>query len=213
MPSAIAAGDVVTLRAGCDKQFSTCREKFLNAVNFRGFPHIPGDDFVLSYARSGDPRMMAEAATPATEASMIEREMIAQMARGWIGTPYLHQASVKGVGTDCLGLVRGVWREIFDGEPESVPPYAPGWAEAGAGETLVAAARRHLDEIATDAFGAGDVLLFRFRPHLPARHAGIATSATHMIHAQDHAKVSEIALSPWWRRRLSHAFRFPGVAA
>jgi uncharacterized phage protein (TIGR02218 family) len=55
LPYAIENGDRVVLKAGCDKQFSTCRGKFANAVNFRGFPHIPGDDFVLTYANSGDP--------------------------------------------------------------------------------------------------------------------------------------------------------------
>ena len=44
-----------------------------------------------------------------------------------------------------------------------------------------------------------------------AKHAGIASSATRMIHAQEDACVSEIHLSGWWRRHLSHAFRFPGV--
>jgi uncharacterized phage protein (TIGR02218 family) len=39
------------LRAGCDRQFATCRAKFGNALRFRGFPHMPGDDFVLSYAQ------------------------------------------------------------------------------------------------------------------------------------------------------------------
>jgi uncharacterized phage protein (TIGR02218 family) len=52
---AIAPGDRLTLKAGCDKQFATCRAKFANGINFRGFPHIPGDDFVLTYANSGDP--------------------------------------------------------------------------------------------------------------------------------------------------------------
>lgn len=51
----IAAGDTLTLRAGCDKQFATCRTKFGNGLNFRGFPHIPGGDFALSYATQGDP--------------------------------------------------------------------------------------------------------------------------------------------------------------
>ena len=50
----IAAGDTFTVTAGCDKLFSTCQAKFANAVNFRGFPHMPGNDFVLSYARAGD---------------------------------------------------------------------------------------------------------------------------------------------------------------
>ena len=38
------------------------------------------------------------------------REQIVAAARGWVGTPYRHQASLKGIGADCLGLVRGVWR-------------------------------------------------------------------------------------------------------
>ncbi len=45
-------------------------------------------------------------------------------ARNWLGTPYRHQASVKGVGADCLGLVRGVWREVAGEEPETVPAYS-----------------------------------------------------------------------------------------
>lgn len=51
---AIAAGDAFTVTAGCDKRFETCRDKFGNSLNFRGFPHIPGNDRVLSGARAGD---------------------------------------------------------------------------------------------------------------------------------------------------------------
>ena len=43
-------------------------------------------------------------------------------ARLWTGTPYHHQASLRGVGCDCLGLVRGVWRDLYGAEPETVPP-------------------------------------------------------------------------------------------
>lgn len=52
---AVSPGDTFAIRAGCDKQFSTCKTKFANGVNFRGFPHMPGDDFVLTYARRDDP--------------------------------------------------------------------------------------------------------------------------------------------------------------
>ena len=55
MSQQIAAGDSFSITAGCDKQFSTCREKFDNILNFRGFPHIPGNDFVVSYPNSDDP--------------------------------------------------------------------------------------------------------------------------------------------------------------
>jgi uncharacterized phage protein (TIGR02218 family) len=51
---ALAAGDAFVIRAGCDKQFATCKAKFGNVVNFRGFPHMPGDDAVLRYANRGD---------------------------------------------------------------------------------------------------------------------------------------------------------------
>jgi uncharacterized phage protein (TIGR02218 family) len=55
MPQPIAAGDTFTVTAGCDKRFATCRDKFDNVVNFRGFPHIPGNDFVVSYPLQGEP--------------------------------------------------------------------------------------------------------------------------------------------------------------
>jgi len=52
-PEPIALSDAFTVTAGCDKRFSTCRDRFANAVNFRGFPHIPGNDFVISYPVPG----------------------------------------------------------------------------------------------------------------------------------------------------------------
>ena len=142
---------------------------------------------------------------------MTQRDDIVAAARGWIGTPYLHQASLKGIGTDCLGLVRGVWREVMGAEPEAPPAYQPGWAEMGGGEAMAEAARRHLVEIPCTDYRAGDVLLFRWRPQLPAKHAGIAVSPDAMVHAQEGAAVTEVALSDWWRRHLACAFRFPEV--
>lgn len=55
MPQPIAVGDTFTVTAGCDKRFATCHDKFANVVNFRGFPHIPGNDFVVSYPVAGAP--------------------------------------------------------------------------------------------------------------------------------------------------------------
>lgn len=139
------------------------------------------------------------------------REQIVATARTWIGTPYRHQASLKGVGCDCLGLVRGVWRDVFGDEPERAPPYSPDWAEAMRQETLAQAAARHLEPVACAAFLPGDVLLFRWRAHLPAKHAAIVSADDFMIHAHDGAAVAEVALAPWWRRRLAYAFRFPNL--
>ena len=108
--------------------------------------------------------------------------------------------------------MRGVWRAVIGAEPERAPPYAPDWAEAASGEPLADAAARHLAPIDRDAFRDGDVLLFRWRANLPAKHAAIVTAAAPMVHAHDGAAVAEVAMAPWWRRRLAYAFRFPGVA-
>jgi NlpC/P60 family putative phage cell wall peptidase len=132
-------------------------------------------------------------------------------ARSWIGTPYRHQGSLKGVGCDCLGLVRGVWRACYGEEPEALPPYAADWAEARGGEPLVKAAQRHLVEVDVKEFGPGDVLLFRWRNGYTAKHLAIATSTQRMVHAHDGAAVAEVAIAPWWRRRLAFAFRFPAT--
>ncbi len=50
----VLPGDQLSVFAGCDRLFSTCRNKFSNAANFQGFPHVPGSGFLLSYPRSGD---------------------------------------------------------------------------------------------------------------------------------------------------------------
>ena len=132
-------------------------------------------------------------------------------ARSWIGTPYRHQASLKGVGCDCLGLVRGVWRTLYGEEPERMPAYSRDWAEASLRETLAEAGTRHLMPVARDAMQPGDVVLFRWRTGFVAKHAAILTSETAMVHAHDGAAVAEVAFAPWWRRRLAYVFRFPGV--
>ncbi len=53
MPEVIATGDTFAVSAGCDKRFATCRDRFANAANLRGFPHIPGNDFVIASPDAG----------------------------------------------------------------------------------------------------------------------------------------------------------------
>ncbi len=116
---------------------------------------------------------------------------------------------MKGIGCDCLGLVRGVWREAIGPEPEAMPAYSPDWAEAGGCEMLAETASRHMTPVALHDMRAGDLVLFRWRRHLPAKHAGLLSHDDHFIHAQDGAAVCEAALTPWWRRRIAYVFRFP----
>ena len=140
---------------------------------------------------------------------MISRNDIVSVARKWLGTPYQHQASLRGVGCDCLGLIRGVWRELIGPEPEPMRPYSQDWAEAGGEETLLAVGETHFEKV--DDWRPGDVLLFRFRDGVPAKHLAIATASDRMIHSHDRACVAEVAIIPFWRRRIVCAFRFPGV--
>ncbi len=153
---------------------------------------------------------------------MIARSDIVAAARSWVGTPYHHQASLKGTGCDCLGLIRGVWRELNGPEPEAMPAYTKDWNEAQGAEELLAAAERHLLRVARpEAAAIGDVVVFRIRTPGPAKHAGIICAlpasgplereGPRMVHAQEGVGVVEVSLSSWWRRRIVAAFRFPGV--
>lgn len=128
----------------------------------------------------------------------------------WVGTPYRHQASSKGVGCDCLGLVRGIWSGLYGRALEEPGAYASDWAEAGGEERLLSAARRHFEEKRLAEIGQGDLILFRWRPHLPVKHVGVLAGETYFIHAYEGAgAVVRSALVPQWRGRLAAAFAFP----
>ena len=133
-------------------------------------------------------------------------------ARGWIGTPYRHQASARGAGADCLGLVRGVWRGVYGAEPEVVPAYTANWAEPAREEVLWRAALRHLVPRAGRVPRPGDVILFRMRDGAVAKHLGIAAggpSAASFIHAYCGHGVVESPLSAPWARRIVACLAFP----
>ena len=141
----------------------------------------------------------------------MSRDDIVAEARTWVGTPYRHQASEKGIGADCLGLIRGVWRSAIGPEPEAVPPYTPGWAEALREEALLEAAQRHLIEIPMQTAQAGDVLLFRMGLGHPVKHCAILSGDDLILHAYWGRAVCETRLVPWWKRRRAGAFSFPGL--
>ncbi|GGL62237.1 NlpC/P60 family protein [Wenxinia marina] len=138
---------------------------------------------------------------------------IVAAARGWIGTPYRHQQSVRGAGCDCLGLVRGVWREVCGPEPAQVPPYSRDWAEPQGEERLWRAAGLYLAERPKDApTRPGDILLFRMRDRAVAKHLGIAaeiSSGATFVHAYSGHGVVESRLTSPWARRIVARFAFP----
>lgn len=141
------------------------------------------------------------------------RARVIEEARAWIGTPYRHQASCKAVGADCLGLIRGIWRHLFAEEPEILPAYSSDWAEAEGKEALLEAAGRHMIACPLDAAEPGDMLVFRWRPQLPAKHVGILMPGNRLCHAYQAAgAVVDVPLAEAWRERLAGAFVFPARA-
>lgn len=134
-------------------------------------------------------------------------------ARSWLGTAYRHQASVKGEGADCLGLVRGVWRETVGREPEETPAYQPDWAEVSEAETLLEAARRWLVEKPIAEMQPGDVLMFRMVEGAPVKHCAILSDVEgpepRMIHAYWGRAVVESWMGSWWKKRLAAVFAWP----
>jgi NlpC/P60 family putative phage cell wall peptidase len=136
-------------------------------------------------------------------------ERVIAAARSWLGTPYHDQASVKGVGCDCLGLVRGVWREVVGPEPLAQPPYSRDWGETGTREPLAEAARQVMPELPVTAVTPGALVLFRMRSGAVAKHCGIVTAPDRFVHAYERTGVVEVALDLAWRRRIAFAFLFP----
>lgn len=132
-------------------------------------------------------------------------------ARRWIGTPYVHQQAVRGAGSDCLGLIRGIWRALYGAEPATPPAYSMDWDEPQGAEVLWAAAQAHLVP-AQPGLAPGQVLLFRMRDGAVAKHLGVvsAVGATpRFIHAYTGHGVIESPLSAPWQRRLAARFDFP----
>lgn len=149
--------------------------------------------------------------TAISKVTTLTRADVIAAASAWLGTPYVHQASAKGAGCDCLGLIRGVWRDLYGAEPELPPAYTPDWNERRKDEPLLSAARRNLVEKHTRDVEAGDIIIFRVARDGPAKHCGIATSPNAFIHAYAGRAVVESWMNRWWRQRIAGVFTFPGV--
>jgi NlpC/P60 family putative phage cell wall peptidase len=116
-------------------------------------------------------------------------------ARDWLGTPYHDQASVRGVGCECLGLIRGVWRELYGPEPLPLPPYSRDWGETGTREPLAEAARQVMVEIPVADIVPGALILFRMRTGAVAKHCGILVERDRFVHSYERTGVVEEPLT------------------
>lgn len=141
--------------------------------------------------------------------SLVKTEDIVRITREWIGTPFHHQASLKGVGCDCVGLVRGVYRELYGVEPPELTNYSWDWGDANGNEDMVIAAYRYLEPVPLDQMGAGHVVLVRWKEKRVAKHSMIMTGDKRAVHAYNRSPVTEINLNDWWMQRIVYAFAFP----
>lgn len=137
------------------------------------------------------------------------REAALGAARSFLGTPYRHQGSLRGVGCDCLGLLRGVWRELYGEEPEEPGAYAADWWIRSGADQMRQAAERHLQEIDPAMQAPGDVVLFAWRAGAPATHCGVLEEGGRLIHAYEGASVVSSPMPNAWTRRICGVFRFP----
>lgn len=134
------------------------------------------------------------------------------IARTWLGTPYRHNASVRGSGSDCLGLLRGVWKELYDQEPEVPPPYKPDWYDTRMDDLLLRKATQYLLPLRHPSYcQPGDVLVFRMKPGMAAKHCAIVTGINPdtMVHALSGKDVEEVPINHVYWKRCVAAFRFP----
>lgn len=152
-------------------------------------------------------------------------EQLVGELRLWVGTPVRWEASLKGVGCDCKGMIVGAARQLGWPEGDALEAGAAGYAGRIDEAALLAGLDRLLDRLPDTAeLRAGDVLAFRY----PARHRGsdgrraatvqhlavYAGSNGRMIHAfmSDPALVCEVPLDRFWRKRLAGAWRWRDCA-
>lgn len=150
-------------------------------------------------------------------AGVVSTEIVSE-ARSWLGTPFVHQASKKGVGSDCAGLVRGVLRNLAlipEQYERMFPEGAFAYQRRPDGVTL----KRYCDEQLERASPeVGGVALIRFgkRPHHLAFFGNYVHGGLSLIHALGPAfpaKVIEHHLDDAWADRLVASYRIPGVSA
>lgn len=143
---------------------------------------------------------------------MVTGHDVVRAARLWVGTRFQHQASLRGVGTDCVGLLVGVAYDLglADARAESRPAALNGYGRAPDPTLLLMGAEHYLDP--ADGPSLGGVLLMRF--HAEPQHFAIVSSLApyRIIHAYAQARrVVENRLDDLWTSRIVRHYRFPGV--
>ena len=144
---------------------------------------------------------------------MNTRTDIVRQARTWLGTPFHHQARLKGKGCDCLGLIVGVVDELGlkDKHGQPLAGYDEvTYSKEPDGAYLTEKLKALLDEVPIAEAQAGDLALFKVREN--PQHMAFLTDYENtlgMVHSYAPARrVVEHRLDDDWKQRLVKVFRW-----
>lgn len=145
-----------------------------------------------------------------TDLPGINNQVVA-IAYQWLGTPYRHQACLKGIGVDCIGLVIGIAKELYGGLPKDfvLPAYSPRWAEESKKQLMVTYGQKYLQIIEPKNALPGDVLMYQMLRNGPTKHTGILVGEKRIIHSYYPHGVVETPQIIGNTVTLTHAFRLP----
>ena len=141
--------------------------------------------------------------------SLVTRQMIVEKAREYLDTPFHHQGRLKGVGVDCIGLLRCVADEIFP--PNELSNHdCPNYARIPQGTKILDEMDKVLVRIPKSKAALGDVYIFWTDPSTKhPQHAALITDIG-IIHTWERAgKVVETHLGEFWEERVLCTFTFP----
>jgi NlpC/P60 family putative phage cell wall peptidase len=145
---------------------------------------------------------------------MITRAQVVAEARTWLGTRWHHQAAAKGIGSDCIGLVAGVARElgIIGGAEFQSDPAIRGYGREPDPKMLLSACARYLEPVHLPEIQLGDILVLRFETE-PQHFALVSQRGPdYMIHAFAQARrIVENRIDAVWRSRIVRAYAYRGI--
>lgn len=144
---------------------------------------------------------------------MVTRNEIVEEARSWIGTPWQHQAMVKGHGVDCAMLIAGICLNtglITEDDLNMIPPYPKDWHFHNKESMLIPILELFpVHEIPIEEATTADIIMFKVANC--ESHLGLKTDDGWFIHAFSSTKVNKVLesrLDDRWARRLTRAYRF-----
>lgn len=137
---------------------------------------------------------------------------VVEEARTWIGTPNVHQQRTKGVATDCIGFLHGLYEHFVGPFPRKrIVNYSPWWAEEGHKEILVSLLDEFLIRRDLLERAPGLIVAFSLTSSTPIKHVAVLAHRDRMIHTYGRHPIHETTICPWWERRIRRIYAMPDM--